>query len=106
MVLYQLLEHGQRTGRILGIPTIPAGRYPQHGTRSTTDDYGGNMTPLEQKLQDLTRRYEFFRKMCDYAEKTGQNTSAYKKNLAITADEYIKYDMIRTTAGREHDETE
>jgi hypothetical protein len=64
------------------------------------------MTPLEQKLHDLTQRYEFFRKMCDVAEKLGEDTSAYKKNLALTADEFIKYDMIRTTAGREHDETE
>ncbi len=61
------------------------------------------MTPLEQKLQDLTQRYEFFRKMCDVAEKLGEDTSAYKKNLAITADEYIKYDMIRAQASKEHE---
>jgi len=61
------------------------------------------MTPLEQKLHDLTQRYEFFRKMCDVAEKLGEDTSAYKKNLAITADEYIKYDMIRAQASKEHE---
>lgn len=61
------------------------------------------MTPLEQKLQDLTQRYEFFRKMCDVAEKLGEDTSAYKKNLAIAADEYIKYDMIRAQASKEHE---
>jgi hypothetical protein len=61
------------------------------------------MTPLEQKLHDLTQRYEFFRKMCDVAEKLGEDTSAYKKNLAITADEFIKYDMIRAQASKEHE---
>lgn len=61
------------------------------------------MTPLEQKLQDLTRRYEFFRKMCDYAEKTGQDTSAYKKNIEITANEFIKLDAIRVKASKEHE---
>lgn len=61
------------------------------------------MTPLEQKLQDLTQRYEFFRKMCDVAEKLGEDTSAYKKNLAITADEFIKLDAIRAQASKEHE---
>ena len=61
------------------------------------------MTPLEQKLHDLTRQYEDYRQLCDLVEKSGQDTSRYKRYLAIIADEFIKYDMIKATAGREHE---
>jgi hypothetical protein len=61
------------------------------------------MTPLEQKLQDLTRQYEDYRQLFDLVEKAGHDTSRYKRYLAIIADEFIKYDMIRAQASKEHE---
>lgn len=61
------------------------------------------MTPLQRRMNKLMRQYERYQHKADSMAKSGIDPKPCLRRLARIADEWLKLDMIRATAGKEHE---